>query len=695
MPLGPFIELNMNRISRNRIQTESLLCAVALFAYLSFASPARLVAQTSKDASPLEATEQIWVGWIESSESHLRWIVKVRKQAERWTGSIQVPDRLDSPPIAVSRLNVSDSSMSFTWQPINEKQEASFVGNREPNDILKGLILQGDNSIFSQLKRVDQINEESVDTLGADIVWTDQPRSRAKITPYDLRLRIYSSGPFFDGTDRILLDSRSSKVLGAPVKLLQSEGAKWSFQIPSLKVEYAAEIDPSGDTLTGFLMGESNSKALRLYNWNSQTKKPSTETDKNTSSDKSSKKEADSKSPMQTKPANTKSLVEKPNTDSVKFQWNEAEAPLRISKDGEDEFLLSVASTGNRSKADPRTHQLGCTLKLPAAGDNRKVPLAIIASTFDAQERDGIVGESRIYKQLALSLAEKGVASIRFDDRGTGSSAPASSDYGMQEAIADLKAVLEYAKGIPEVDKTKIGLIGHGFGATVATKLATQDSSVAFLICVAPPGLDGSRLLLAESQRTSEIAKLDEASLTLLIDLQRDLHALAQRPPTNEVRMAMEFDDLLKTYSPRLEASIINSNTANEGNLQESLEQLKLAIEEKLRSDLAGLRTKFNQEFLKSDPSSNWMILQTPTLALWGSKDVQVDAESNLEVLKQAVRRNPRNRVTWLLLPNLNHLLQECKTGLPGEYEELGTGVAVSAIDAIAKWLKEQRITVK
>lgn len=694
MPLGSFAEHNMNRISRYKLPTASLVCVVASFFGLGFTSPGLLVAQTPLDTSSLAATEQTWVGWIESSESHLRWVVKIRKQSERWTGSIQVPDRVDSPPIVLSKLIVSDSSVSFTWQPINEKQEASFVGNLEPNNILKGLILQGDKSIFSQLKQVDQISEESSDTLGADIVWTDQPRSRAKILPYDLRLRIYSSGPFFDGSDRILLDSRSSNVLGAPVKLLQSEGSKWSFQIPSLKVEYIAELDSSGDILTGFLKGNSNSKALQLYNWTAQSKKPSSESGTKASSDKSGKKETDSKSPPNTKLDNSKSLDEKPKPDSVKFQWNTENAPLRVSKDGEDEFLLSVASTGNRSKTAPLTHQLGCTLKLPPSEDGKKLPLAIIVSTFDAQERDGIVGESKIYKQLALSLAEKGVASIRFDDRGTGSSSSASSDYGVQEAISDLKAVLDYTKGIPEVDKTKIGFIGHGFGATLATKLATLDSSVSFLICLAPPGLDGSRLLLAESQKTSELEKLDDASLTLLIDLQRDLHALAQKPPTNETRMALEFDDLLRTYWPRLEASIINSTTAN-AEVQQSPEQLKLAIEEKLRSDLAGLRTKFNQEFLKSDPSSNWMMLQTPTLAIWGSKDVQVDAQTNLEILKQAVRRNPRNRVTWLMLPNLNHLLQECQTGLPSEYHELAAGVDGSAIDAITKWLKEQRITLK
>jgi pimeloyl-ACP methyl ester carboxylesterase len=617
----------------------------------------------------------------------------VKKQSEKWTGSIQVPDRVDSAPIALSKLNVSASNLSFTWQPTNETQEASFVGNVEQSNTIKGLILKGDNSVFSQLKRVEKFDEESPDTLGADSVWTDQPRVRAKILPYDLRLRIYSSGPFFDGNDRILLDSRSSSVLGAPVKLTQSEGAKWSFKIPSLKVEYLAELDASGDTLSGFLMGNANSKALQLHNWNSQPNKNAAENDKKSPLDVTKEKDLASKSTTEMAASKSKSLDDKPNADSVKFKLNEAKEPKRVSVDGEDEFILSVATPGTRSKNDPPTHQLGCTLKLPSAEKSKKFPLAIIVSTFDAQERDGIVGDSRIYKQLAFALAEKGVATIRFDDRGTGSSSPPSLDYGMQEAVADLRAVLEYAKGIPEIDKTKIGFVGHGFGATLSTKLAMLDSSVAFLICIAPPGLDGSQLLLAESQRTSELEKLDDTSLSLLIDLQRDLHSQAQKPATNEARMALEFDDLFKKYWPRLEASIPKPSSTDTENAKASSEQLKTAIEEKLRSDLAGLRTKFNREFLKTDPSSSWMMLSTPTLAIWGSKDVQVDAEKNLEVLKQAVRRNPKNRIDWLVLPNLNHLLQDCKSGLPSEYQELGTAVASSAIDAIAKWLNEQRIT--
>ncbi len=306
-----------------------------------------------------------------------------------------------------------------------------------------------------------------------------------------------------------------------------------------------------------------------------------------------------------------------------------------------------------------------------------------------------MVGNPRIYKQLAINLAEKGVATIRFDDRGTGSSTPASPSFSMQEAAADLRAVLDYAKGIDEVDKTKIGFIGHGFGASLSTQLAAVDPSVAFLICLAPPALNGSQLLLDELRKTSELEHLDENSLALLVDLQRDLHSLALKPIANESQMNLEFDDLFRVYWPRIESTLPKPNAADNENGDASIEQIKLAIEEKLKNDLVGLQSRFNREFLGFDPSSTWMILQTPTLAIWGSKDIQVDAEKNKAILNQTLRRNSKNRVRLIVLPNLNHLFQECETGLPSEYQQLGTNLSSSAITTIVDWLREQRITSK
>lgn len=624
---------------------------------------------------------RIWVGWIESPESHLRWVIRLTKDSSDWKGAITLPDRT-TPPIPLSKLVVSDSSLSFSWSPSKDGPEAAFVGNVEQPTLIKGLILQGEESVFAQLKKVDKLEPESGDTLGAESVWTDQPSSRAKLLPYDLRMRIYSSGPFFDGTDRILLDSRTSNVIGAPVKLNQSEGELWSFQIPSLKVEYRAELDSRGDTLSGVLIGSTTSKPLQLFKWQSEAKKSEP------------RPATPPKKEMTSKPATAeaKTKEEDAKSDSVKITLDESSESVRLAVAGDDEFVLAVGSAGNRGRGAQIGHQLGCTLRLPTIEPGTRVPLAVIVSTFDAQDRDGTIGNTKIYQQLAQALADRGIATIRFDDRGVGKSTIAGPSYNVQEAMSDVKAVLDYGRGLAEVDPAKVGIIGHGFGASLATKLAASDPTLAFLVCLAPPGLDGSKLLLAESEKISELEELDPESREFYSQLQKEVHALALKPSTNETQMQIEFNDLLDRYWPRMEKIISSSTDSEEVREQIATGELKTSVEAKLRQDLGAMRSSFNRDFLRTDPSASWMIFQTPTLAMWGSKDVQVNPEVNLDILKQTIRRNSRSRTQWLVLPGLNHLFQECETGHPAEYELLDRGISDTALDAIAKWLVEQRI---
>ncbi|XZE18586.1 alpha/beta hydrolase [Pirellulaceae bacterium SH449] len=624
---------------------------------------------------------RIWVGWIESPESQLRWIIRLTKDTSDWQGAITLPDRT-TPPIPLSKLVVSDTALSFSWSPSKGAPEASFVGNVEQPTMIKGLILQGEESIFAQLKKVEKLDQESGDTLGADSVWTDQPSSRAKLLPYDLRMRIYSSGPFFDGTDRVLLDSRTSNVIGAPVKLTQSEGELWSFQIPSLKVEYRAELDSGGDTLSGVLIGSATSKPLQLFKWQSEVKK----------SEPSPKTPAKKEMASKTGTVETKTKEEVAKADSVKIILDEPSESVRLTAAGDDEFVLTVGSAVGRSRGAQVGHQLGCTLRLPFIEPGQKVPLAVIVSTFDAQDRDGTIGNAKIYQQLAQVLADRGIATLRFDDRGVGKSTIAGPSYNLQEAMSDVKAVLDYGRGLAEVDPGKVGIIGHGFGASLATKLAASDPTMAFLVCLAPPGLDGSKLLLAESEKIAELEELDPESREFYSQLQKEVHALALKPTTNETQMQIEFNDLLDRYWPRMEKIISNSTDSEEVKEQIATGELKISVEEKLRQDLGTMRNSFNRDFLRADPSTSWMIFQTPTLALWGSKDVQVNPEVNLDILKQAMRRNSRSRTQWLVLPGLNHLLQECETGHPAEYVLLDRGISDAALDAITKWLVEQRL---
>lgn len=64
--------------------------------------------------------------------------------------------------------------------------------------------------------------------------------------------------------------------------------------------------------------------------------------------------------------------------------------------------------------------------------------------------------------------------------------------------------------------------------------------------------------------------------------------------------------------------------------------------------------------------------------------------KENLEAIRKALIRGGNNKVTTKELPNLNHLFQECKTGLPKEYATIEQTFSPVALAEILKWLQIQ-----
>ena len=93
------------------------------------------------------------------------------------------------------------------------------------------------------------------------------------------------------------------------------------------------------------------------------------------------------------------------------------------------------------------------------------------------------------------------------------------------------------------------------------------------------------------------------------------------------------------------------------------------------------------QPFLKINPATYLEKVKCPVLALNGNKDLQVSAEANLEVIKKALAKAGNKNVTAKILPNLNHLFQECQTGSPSEYETIEQTFSPIALEEISNWL--------
>ena len=91
--------------------------------------------------------------------------------------------------------------------------------------------------------------------------------------------------------------------------------------------------------------------------------------------------------------------------------------------------------------------------------------------------------------------------------------------------------------------------------------------------------------------------------------------------------------------------------------------------------------------FLDYDPAPDINKTTCPVLVMNGEKDLQVIASSNVEAIKSNLPKNRKSRVKIYL--GLNHLFQECTTGIPTEYINIEQTISPIVLEDIASWLKQ------
>ncbi|WP_431242668.1 alpha/beta hydrolase family protein [Flavobacterium sp. P21] len=105
---------------------------------------------------------------------------------------------------------------------------------------------------------------------------------------------------------------------------------------------------------------------------------------------------------------------------------------------------------------------LAGTLSLPKKEGN--FPAVILISGSGGQNRDGETLGHKPYLVLADFLTKNGFAVLRFDDRGVAQSSGDISKATTADFARDVQAGVDYLQTRKEINKKKIGLIGHSEG---------------------------------------------------------------------------------------------------------------------------------------------------------------------------------------------------------------------------------------
>jgi len=325
--------------------------------------------------------------------------------------------------------------------------------------------------------------------------------------------------------------------------------------------------------------------------------------------------------------------------------------------------------------ADKSVHY-GATFTRPNGSE--KYPAVIIISGSGTQDRDGTIFGHKIYWVLADYLTKNGIAVLRVDDRGAGKSTlgPDIKSATSLTFSYDVEASLNYLETRGDVDKKHLGLIGHSEGGMIAPMVAARRKDVNFIVMWGASETGGAQINTEQNAHALKKAGVGDVAIQAFSDLNMQVLNLFASSATVEAldaKIPPVFDKWKAAQTPETLKALNASNISGTD----------------LFKQYNGLyNMPWMRYFITYNSAADLSKVKCPVLAINGEKDTQVDAASNLKMIKETISKNGNKNVEVKPLPGLNHLLQTAKTGDVSEYEQLTESISPDAMKIIADWIK-------
>ena len=309
--------------------------------------------------------------------------------------------------------------------------------------------------------------------------------------------------------------------------------------------------------------------------------------------------------------------------------------------------------------------KLAGTLTIPQ-GDG-PFPAVVLVTGSGVQNRDEEIMGHRPFAVIADYLTRKGIAVLRYDDRGVGGSErgpEGSTTVDLSyDAEAAVDALFEEGRIIDcsgnvcrEVNRfSRIGILGHSEGAQIAFILASKKKA-AFVVSLGGPAVKGSEILRAQQDALYKASGLPQEAIDANAAFFSNVYGVVEE-------------------SKSLEAA------------EPELRKMAAMLPAQQQQFLAEILNPWMYAFIKLDPEPYISATRCPALILNGSRDLQVVAAQNLPVFRK-IAADKKKDFTIREIEGLNHLFQHCNTGLPTEYGQISETIAPEVLEAIVEFIK-------
>ncbi len=337
-------------------------------------------------------------------------------------------------------------------------------------------------------------------------------------------------------------------------------------------------------------------------------------------------------------------------------------------------FILTIAFICRAEAKETRITFPASTKGVVLAGtilEPNNLPIlsvAVLLPVAGPTDRDGTLGPHRFFGSLAEALAKRGIATLRFDDRGVGLSSGNLLETDLNDRAADacqaLKALRKHLRPSP----LKTGFIGMSEGGAVGLLAASTCGPVAYTVMLSTPVREGKKVIEGQMARLlaqSELSNNQKLGVAIaarrLMKLASDVSPKRHRVEILKILTGPYGPLILPPYkfvprSPEAQTDFVLSSW---------------------------YRSQLNYNIGKSLTNANWRIL-----ILYGTLDQVANPKANADC---AIKLNPKATVG--IIPKLNHLMQEAKTGSPLEYARLPKSVSEKVVERVVDWIRKHEKT--
>lgn len=242
------------------------------------------------------------------------------------------------------------------------------------------------------------------------------------------------------------------------------------------------------------------------------------------------------------------------------------------------------------------------------------------------------------FKALADSFAEKGIISLRMENRSKANSSYESDSLNSAMEAEDLYCAIVSVKKDKRFENSRIGLLGHSEGSNAIVKEIHKHGQPAFIVLLSPMGLNGNDF--AFHQMKSALLKFArnnvDSSVTSFLNYLEEILSFEYKYQNNFRTLNIKFKE------------IVSEMYARGGFGKQTKEEAYR------RSKKDFLNPRF-LDYVQFNPALYFSSITCPALILYGKEDERLDYKPNSRNIDSLFRANHKTNYKIVSFDGVNH----------------------------------------